>query len=167
MEEIRNRVKESGIVTIDLGDMKPRIPIREIDLSDQLWQGLVLRERDFREWVKNTDWDSFIGNAIYVHCSSDAIIPSWAYMLVASELISRGISFVVGDRRLLVNQLIQAEIRTLDVKEMHDARIMIKGCADITDPEFAMTELMKKIQPIAKSIMYGEPCSSVPVFKRK
>lgn len=167
MEEIRNRVKESGIITLDLANHKPKVAIEEIDLSLQLWEGLVLKEKDFRKWVAEHDWKRYSDMAVYIHCTTDAIIPSWAYMLVASQLISLEIPFVVGPKNDLIKQLITASISSTDIESIRDARVMIKGCSDIPEPEFAMSELMKRIQPHVKSIMYGEPCSAVPVFKRK
>ncbi len=167
MDEIRNRVKESGIITIDLATYKPGVEVKEIDLSNQLWEGLVLKERDFRDWVSNHDWQGYRNSAVYIHCSADAIIPSWAFMLVASHLVEQNVRFIIGTRNELIKQLILDAIHQTDLSLLKDARVMIKGCSDIPDPEFAMTELMKVIQPQVKSIMYGEPCSAVPVFKRK
>ena len=167
MDEIVNRVKESGLISIDLADFKPQISIVELDISDQLWQGLVLKEKDFRTWVKATDWSSFEGKAVYVHCKVDAIIPTWAYMLVGSSLMPFTTNFVIGSKVALEKQLILNRIQSEPLEKYKDGRIIIKGCADVADPAFAMTELVKHLQPVAKSIMYGEPCSTVPVFKRK
>lgn len=167
MELIRNKVQESGILTIDLAQFKPKTAVKGIDIADQLWQGLVLKEKDFRSWIKDHSWAEYKGSAVFVYCSADAIIPTWAYMLVASQLIQHEVSFVIGKKDELERKLISDGIEALDLTGYQDARIMIKGCSDIADPAFAMSELMKRLQPIAKSIMYGEPCSSVPVFKRK
>lgn len=167
MDEIVNRVQESGLISMDLADFKPRLPIVELDISEQLWQGLVLKEKDFRAWVKETDWSSFEGKAVYVHCSADAIIPTWAFMLIGSNLMPFTSNFVIGTKRELEKQLILERIQAEPLEKYQDGRMIIKGCADIADPAFAMTELVKHLQPVAKSIMYGEPCSTVPVFKRK
>ncbi len=167
MDEIVNRVKESGLISMDLADFKPRLAITEVDISDQLWQGLVLKEKDFRAWVKDHDWSSYEGKAVFVRCSADAIVPTWAYMLVGSSLLSYTSNFVIGSKSDLEKQLILNRILAEPLDAYLDGRIIIKGCADVADPAFAMTELVKHLQPVAKSIMYGEPCSTVPVFKRK
>ena len=167
MSEIVNRVKESGLISIDLADYKPTQDIVGVDIADQLWERLVLKEKDFRAWIKEHDWSQYAGKAVYVHCSEDAIVPTWAYMLVGSNLEANNASYVVGSRRFLEKKLILANIQNEDTAAYVDGRIIIKGCADISAPEYAMTELVRHLQPVAKSIMYGEPCSTVPVFKRK
>jgi S-adenosylmethionine/arginine decarboxylase-like enzyme len=167
MEEIRNRVKESGIINMDLGEFKPKLAIVSIDLADQLWQGLVLKEKDFRSWIGSHDWSSYSGKAVAVFCSTDAIIPTWAFMLISSKLQEQGVEHLIGTSSALEKELIRKRIDSLNTDEFKDGRVMIKGCSDISDPEYAMTELVKKLQPHVKSLMYGEPCSSVPVFKRK
>lgn len=167
MDEIVNRVKESGLISLDLGDFRWKGAVVELDISGQLWQGLVLKEKDFRTWISSHEWEQYHEKAVYVHCSADAIIPTWAYMLVASKLISEKAPFVIGTARDLEKELLRRSIEALDLSRFADGRIIIKGCADIQDPAFAMTELLKRLQPIAKSVMYGEPCSTVPVFKRK
>ena len=167
MDEIRNRVKESGLLTIDLEDFKPNKTIVEIDIADQLWQGMVLKEKDFRNWIKEHDWSSYTDQNVYVHCSADAIVPTWAYMLVASKLHDIVDTYIIGSKEDLNKKLIVDEINKLPLDEYKDGRIIIKGCSDITAPAFSMVELMKRLQPVAKSIMYGEPCSAVPVFKKR
>lgn len=170
MEEIRNKVAESGLISLDLADFKPKQgTIKDIDLAEYLWQGLALREKDFRDAVKQKDWSEYQDKNVYIHCSADAIVPTWAYMLIASQLEGIVSQYVVGSRADLEKNLIREAIENFntDLPEYESKRYIIKGCADITSPEFAMTELMKKIQPTAKSIMYGEPCSTVPIFKRK
>ncbi len=168
MEEIRNKVQESGLISMDLADFKPDASlIMSIDIADQLWQGLVLKEKDFREYITSNDWSQYKSKYVYIHCSADAIVPTWAYMLIASKLLGVAKMTLVGSREVLEKQMIALNILSLDVTNYMDGRIIIKGCSDITSPEFAMTTLIQKLQPIAKSIMYGEPCSTVPVFKRK
>lgn len=167
MDEIRNRVQESGIITLDLADFKPKGEITEVDIAIQLWQGLVLKEKDFRVWIKENNWEEFQGKNVFVHCSTDAIIPTWAYMLTSSALLPHANHIIVGNKDELIHELILFEINALNIAPYIDGRIIIKGCSDIPFPAFAMVTLMKRLQPIAKSIMYGEPCSAVPVFKRK
>ncbi|MCR9171789.1 MAG: DUF2480 family protein [bacterium] len=166
MNEIVNRVKESGLIAMDLADFKPNEELIGIDLADQLWQGLVLKEKDFRAWIKSNDWEAFASKAVYVYCSADAIVPTWAYMLVASKLQECGADYVIGTEKDLASKLLMDKINGLDVSDFQDGRIIIKGCADVHQPEVAMSELVRKLQPVAKSIMYGEPCSTVPVYKR-
>jgi hypothetical protein len=166
VEEIRNKVKESGLVQLDLADYKPGVPLVGIDLADQLWQGLVLKEKDFRDWIKNHHWTQYQGKAVYIFCSTDAIIPTWAFMLVTSALEKENVYSQVGSEMELTKALIQEAICSIDTNEIKDQRVIIKGCADIADPAFAMSYLVRLLQPHVKSIMYGEPCSTVPIFKK-
>ncbi len=166
METIRNKVKESGLVQLDLAAYKPKLPLVGIDLSEQLWQGLVLKEKDFRDWIKNHNWAQYAGNAVFIHCSTDAIIPTWAFMLVSSALQKENVYSQVGSELELAKALIQEEICSIDLDTIQDQRVIIKGCADIPDPAFAMSYLVRLLQPYVKSIMYGEPCSTVPIFKK-
>lgn len=167
MDEIVNRVKESGLISIDLATFKPKVEIVAIDVADVLWQRLVLKEKDFREWIKTHDWSIYKSKAVYVHCSEDAIVPTWAYMLIGSQLEEVTPDYIIGSQLDLKKRLIQKRIESEPLDEYKDGRIIIKGCADVSCPEFAMSELVRHLQPVAKSIMYGEPCSTVPVFKRK
>ncbi len=167
MGEIVNRVKESGLISIDLASFKPTMVIEAIDIADVLWQRLVLKEKDFRTWIKEHDWSKYSGKAVYVHCSEDAIVPTWAYMLIGSQLEEVTSHYIIGTRIDLEKMLIRQRIAAEDRTKYQDGRIIIKGCADISSPAFAMSELVRHLQPVAKSIMYGEPCSTVPVFKRK
>lgn len=166
MEEIRNKVKESGLVQLDLADYKPTVQLVGIDLSAQLWQGLVLKEKDFRDWIKHHDWTQYQGKAVFIFCSTDAIIPTWAFMLVTSALEKENVYSQVGSEIELAKALIQEAICLIDIDEIKDQRIIIKGCADIVDPAFAMSYLVRLLQPNVKSIMYGEPCSTVPIYKK-
>ena len=168
MDEIRNKVKESGLISMDLADFKPNQSlIVSIDIADNLWQGLVLKEKDFRNYIDTHDWFQYKNQFVHIHCSADAIVPTWAYMLVASKLVGVARLALVGSKVELEKQVIALNILSIDVTDYIDGRIIIKGCADIVCPEFAMVTLVQKLQPIVKSIMYGEPCSTVPVYKRK
>ena len=166
MEEIRNKVKESGLIQLDLANYKPTVQMVGIDLSAQLWQGLVLKEKDFRDWIKNHHWTQYQGKAVYIFCSTDAIIPTWAFMLVTSALEKENVYSQVGSEMELTKALIQEAICSIDTNEIKDQRVIIKGCADIADPAFAMSYLVRLLQPHVKSIMYGEPCSTVPIYKK-
>ena len=166
MEEIRNKVKESGLIQLDLANYKPTVQMVGIDLAAQLWQGLVLKEKDFRDWIKNHHWAQYQGKAVYIFCSTDAIIPTWAFMLVTSALEKENVYSQVGSEIELTKALIQEAICSIDTNEIKDQRVIIKGCADIADPSFAMSYLVRFLQPHVKSIMYGEPCSTVPIYKK-
>lgn len=168
MEEIRNKVKESGLINLDLADFKPNsAQIVGLDIADQLWQGLVLKEKDFRNYIKTEDWSRYAGKSVFIHCSVDAIVPTWAYMLVATELYPIADHVLVGSKLELEKALIQQKIESFPITGLENGRFIIKGCSDISAPEFAMVCLTQKLQPIAKSIMYGEPCSTVPIYKAK
>lgn len=167
MDEIRNKIQESGLISLDLAQFRPnQSQIVGIDIAEQLWQGLVLKEKDFRAFISSHDWSQYQGKNVYIFCSADAIVPTWAYMLVASQLISVTACHLVGSQRDLERVLIEQKINQLDLTTFEAGRIIIKGCSDITDPAFAMTCLLAKLQPLAKSIMYGEPCSTVPIYKK-
>ena len=167
MEEIVNKVQKSGLVQMDLADFKPKTSIKTIDLKENLWQGLALKEKDFRAFVNENEWGKYQESVVGVYCSADAIIPTWAFMLVISKLQEHGVEGYVGDAKEVEKELIKKNIAALDLTKYQDAKLIIKGCADIASPSFVMSELLKKLQPVAASIMYGEPCSTVPVFKRK
>lgn len=164
---IENKVAKSGIVQIDLLDFKPR-DLYEIDIAEQLWQGLVLKEKDFRDWVKSFDWSSLKGKQVYIHCSADAIVAPWAYMLVSSTLSDLQIKHLVGNAEKALEHFwmenIQEHIASTDYS---GARIMIKGCGDESTPHPIFAGFTSLVQEEARSVMYGEPCSSVPIFKRK
>lgn len=167
MDEIVNKVEESGLIQMDMETFKPKIEIIEIDLAPQLWQGLVLKENEFRQWIKVHDWSIYKNKAVYVHCNADAIIPTWAFVLVGIQLEGVAYKSIIGNKTYLLQSLIADNINSLDISEYKDARLIIKGCSEIASPEFAMTLLVQRLKNVAKSIMYGEPCSTVPLFKRK
>jgi hypothetical protein len=168
MEEIRNKVKESGLISMDLASFKPeKSKIIGIDIADQLWEKLVLKEKLFREYIDSNDWSFYNKKDVHIYCSVDAIVPTWAYMLVSSKLVGIADITIVGSKIDLEKKIVSLKIDAMQLDEFIDGRIIIKGCADIVEPEFAMSQLIQKLQPVAKSIMYGEPCSTVPIYKRK
>ena len=166
-EEIINRVANSKLITIDLEDFYPQGNRIVFDIRDWLYEGLILREKDFREQVKNHDWSQYQNNYIALTCSSDAIIPSWAYLLLTTNLSSFAKKTVVGNLELLETVIHQEVIDLLDISEYKNKPVIIKGCTNKPIPPSAYTMLIEKIQPIAKTIMFGEACSTVPLFKRK
>lgn len=166
MEPIRNKVKESGLIQLDLADFLPKAVPVSIDLGEQLWQGLVLKEKDFRAWVKDADWRKFQGQPVWIHCSSEAIIPTWAYMLVAAALAPYTMDVIAGSERTMEQYLIRKSLMNLNLEEFKDQRVIVKGCAKLMDQEYALTQLVLTLQPYVKTLMFGEPCSTVPVYKR-
>ena len=166
MEEIVNKVAASGLITIDLEDIYPAGDRVTIDFASQLWHGLALREKDFREWISSHDWSQYQGKHVAFYCSADAIIQPWAYMLIASKLSGIAATIVQGSLSDLENQLFLALIDGLDIEQYRDKRCVVKGCSNKPVPVSAYAHLVARLQPIAKSIMFGEPCSTVPVFKK-
>jgi hypothetical protein len=164
--EIINRVANSSLVTFDLQELNPRIAVEEIDLKDLLYQGQILREKDLREFVKNHNWEQYRGKAVAINCSADAVIPTWAYMLLSVALSQIAARVVYGDRNLLTTMLYKEALDLLDWEKYRNAKVVIKGCSDVHVPESAYVEATLRLKPIASSILYGEPCSTVPLYKR-
>lgn len=166
-EEIVNKVAASGLITIDLEEFYPAGPRSTIDLKDQLWQGLALREKDFRAFIKEHDWAVYKDHYVAVYCSADAIVPTWAYMLVATALEPYAKKLVFGDQEALETNLFQDLLASLNMEEYQDQRVVIKGCGDLPVPTSAYVDLTRKLRPYVRSLMYGEPCSTVPLYKRR
>lgn len=165
--ELTNRVSESALVTINLEDYYPKEEVAVFDLKDYLFMGLILKEKDFREALKNLDLSAFTNKTVAVTCTADAVIPMWAYMLVASVLQPVAAEVVFGNEEETKKQILLTNISQLKVNEFADKRIVIKGCGDLPVGEAAYLQATKILRPVAKSIMYGEPCSTVPIFKKK
>lgn len=164
--EIVNRVAQSGLITIDLGEYYPQGNRLVLDIKDQLFQGMILREKDFREFVKTHDWQQYKDAYVAVTCSVDAIIPDWAWMLVAVSLAPFAKKIVFGNLEVLETVLYNEILLQFDVQQYKDARVVVKGCGDKPVPLTAYVELTRILQPYVKSLMYGEPCSTVPVYKQ-
>ena len=164
---IYNKVAESSLITINPEDFYPKDPIVVFDLKEFLFMGLILKEKDFRADLSGIDWEAYRNKNVAVTCSADAIIPVWAYMLIASYLQPVATNMVMGNREQLIDHLILKNIEALKADTYTDKRIVIKGCGELPIPESAYLEITAKLRPFVKSIMYGEPCSTVPVFKRK
>lgn len=165
-EEILNRVAKSGIISIDLEDYYPKDEIILFDIKDWLFHGLILKEADFRQKLEEHDWQQYKGKYIAVTCTTDAIIPSWAYMLIATKLQPVAAKIVFGSVEQLLSSHYQDELAKLDFDEFFDKRVVVKGCGDKAVPTSAYVEITRLLLPYAKTIMYGEPCSMVPVFKK-
>jgi uncharacterized protein DUF2480 len=167
MAEIVNKVAESGIITLDLEQFYPKGEIAVFDMKDHLFMGLILKEKDFRIALQNLDWEQYRNKNVAVTCSADAIIPVWAYMLVAGYLQPVAEEIVFGDEQTLIQTIISRNLSNIDPAEYSDKRVVVKGCGEIKIPDAAYMEITAKLRPVAKSIMYGEPCSTVPIFKKK
>ncbi|MEO8761739.1 MAG: DUF2480 family protein [Bacteroidia bacterium] len=166
MDEIINKVAQSGIVTIDLEEFYNDVPRIEFDIKPWLFQELILKEKDFRENIKTHNWSVYKDCYVALTCTADAIVPTWAYMLLTLSLEPFAKKIVYGNLEVLETILFNEKINTLDITPFKDARIVIKGCGDKPVPIAAYVALTEKIKPVAKSIMYGEPCSTVPLYKK-
>lgn len=166
-DPILNKVANSGLISLDLSELLPQAEIVQLDIADQLWQGMVLKEKDFRAWIASTNWIDFSGKFVALNCSAEAIVPVWAYMLLASSLQPYAAGIAFGTIVEMQEELLLNAIGKLNEEEYRDARIVVKGCADIPNQERMLVALTIKLQPVVKSIMFGEPCSTVPVYKRK
>jgi hypothetical protein len=166
-ENIINKVAQSGLVTLDPAAFYPEGERVVYDIKDNLFQGLILREKDFREFVKTYDWSQYEGKNVAVTCTADAIVPAWAYMLLANRLAPYAREVVFGNEDVLETVLFVKNIANMDVEQYRDQRLVIKGCGDVQVPVSAYVELTKKLTPVVKSLMFGEPCSTVPIYKKK
>ena len=165
-ETFVNKVAESGILTLNLEEFYPGEPIVVFDMKDYLFMGLILKEKDFREALKQLDLTHFQDKNVALTCSADAVIPMWAYMLAASALQPVAREIVFGSEEFAVQSLLLKKIASINADEYTDKRIVIKGCGELPVKEAAYIEITRLLRPYAKSIMYGEPCSTVPVFKK-
>lgn len=161
-----NRVANSGLVTIELENFYPAGELARFDLKDYLYMELILKEKDFRAALAEHDWEQYRGKHLLVFCSADAIIPVWAYMLVASKVAGVVASVYQGEEAEFIQAYLLAAIDDLKPEDYQDKRLVIKGCSDKPVPAAAYLAVTAKLQPVAKSIMYGEPCSTVPVYKK-
>ena len=164
-EPIVNRVSKSPLKSIDLEEYLHKGERVDFDLKDHLFQELILREKDFREFIKTHDWNQYEGKNIRLFCSADAVIPIWAYMLLMTKLTQANL-VIEGSEDDLEKGLILQAINKMMEGDFTDAKVVIKGCGNIRNNEFAYTELTKALVPHVASLMYGEPCSTVPVYKR-
>jgi Protein of unknown function (DUF2480) len=162
-----NKVAESGLITLDLEKYYPRGQTAVFDLKDHLFMGLILKEKEFREALKNLDWEKYRSLYVAVTCSADAIIPVWAYMLIASYLQPVAKDIVMGDEKELHKILFLKNLSAINVNEFADKKIVVKGCGETAIADFVYMEITRLLRPVVKSIMYGEPCSTVPIFKKR
>lgn len=167
MEEIRNKVAESGLITIDLEKYYPTMEPMSFDLKNFLFMEMLLKEKDFRESLDQHDWNQYENRDVAVYCSTDAIVPMWAYMLVASKLSGIAKSIISGTPEEAFKQIFIENIRGVNAAAFEGKRVVVKGCGDKPVHEYAYAAISILLLPVVKSLMYGEPCSTVPVFKRK
>jgi len=166
-EQIINRVAASVLEVFDLEDYYPEGRREAIDISQWLWQGLVVREKEFRESLKNHNWEQYTGTYIALHCSTDAIVPAWAYMLITTYLTPVAKKVVQGSIHQIDIMLYEDILSTIDYNSYAGKPVIIKGCSKKPVPQEAYVMAVQKLMPFAKSIMFGEACSSVPLYKRK
>lgn len=166
-EPFINKVAESGLITIDLEKYYPAAETAVFDLKDYLFMGMILKEKDFREALKAFDWSVYENKNVALTCSADAIIPVWAWMLAATYLQPVAKEIVMGDEKELHKKLFLDNINAININDFIDQRVVIKGCGEIPIADYVYMEITKLLRPVAKSIMYGEPCSTVPVYKKK
>ncbi|TXD50236.1 MULTISPECIES: DUF2480 family protein [unclassified Polaribacter] len=164
--KIINKVALSGIININLETFYPKGERVLFDIKERLFEGLILREKDFRAFIKNEDWSAYQDKYVALICSEDAIVPTWAYMLLATHLTPFVKKVVFGDLETLETVLYHELLNKLPIHEYKDARIVIKGCGDLPVPNAAYVEITRLLRPVAKSIMYGEACSMVPLYKQ-
>ena len=164
---IKNKVAESGIVTIDLEDFYPKGDIVVFDIKEYLFMGLILKEKDFRLALQNIEIENYRDKYVAVVCTADAIIPMWAYMLIAGTLQPVAKDVVYGNGQTLINTVFIKNLAHINGEEYSDKRVVVKGCGDVQIPETAYLAITNILRPYAKSIMYGEPCSTVPIYKKR
>lgn len=164
--EIVNRVARSGLITIDLEEFYPEGERVVYDIADNLWQGMALKEKDFRDFVKAKDWSIYKDQYVALHCSADAIVPTWAYMLLTTKIAPFAKKVVFGSLYDLENVLFEEALSSINFEDFEGARIVIKGCSDRAVPTSAYVKLTQLLQSHAQVLMYGEPCSTVPLWKK-
>jgi hypothetical protein len=166
-DPIINKVADSGLITIDLEKYYPRDRTEVFDMKDYLFMSMILKEKDFREALKKVDWERYRDTHVAVTCSADAVIPVWAYMLVAVYLQPVAKTIIMGDEKELKKSLFIKNLSVINAEDFADKRIVIKGCGETPIDDYVYMEITRLLRPVAKSIMYGEPCSTVPVYKKK
>ncbi len=163
---IINKVAQSALVTVDLAEFFPEGEIATFDLKEYLFMELILKEKDYRETLRNLDWSVYNGKNVGITCSADAIIPVWAFMLAAAYLHGYAKEIIFGNEDIVLETLFLKNLWKIDPAEFHDKRVVVKGCGEKKIPDVAYVEITKVLRGVAKSIMYGEPCSTVPIFKQ-
>ncbi|PSR54567.1 hypothetical protein AHMF7605_14160 [Adhaeribacter arboris] len=166
MEGIINKVAESSLLTLNLEEFIHPGERVVYDIKENLFMGLILKEKDFRAFIKENNWSVYTGKNVAIINSADAIVPTWAYMLLASKLEKFAHRYVFGNLDSLEQTLFQDAIARIDPEEYKNAKVVIKGCSNLPVPTYAYVEVMRKLLPVTSSVMYGEPCSTVPIYKK-
>jgi Protein of unknown function (DUF2480) len=166
-KEIINRVDQSGLTEINLEDYYPKGERALLDIKEHLFQGLILREKDFREFVKNENWSKYKDKFVAITCSVDAIVPTWAYMLLSASIQPFAKNVIFGDLKTLETVLYTQILSKINPEDFRDKKTVIKGCGNLPVPESAYVELTRILSPVVSSIMFGEPCSTVPIMKKR
>ena len=166
-DEIVNRVSQSKLITFDLEDYYPEGRRVILDIKEWLYEGFILKEKEFRTYITEYNWEQYASSYVALICSTDAIIPGWAYMLIASKLQPYAKMVVIGSLEELETTLYQSIIENIDVSPFKDKMLIVKGCSNKPVPPNAYVWIISKLQTVTKSVMYGEACSSVPLYKRK
>lgn len=165
---IVNKVDNSGLITIDLEEFFPKEEIISFDIADFLFERLLLKEKDFRQALESYDWKKLSGKTIAIHCSEDAIVPLWAYMLVQTHAFKNNVKSEIGTRKDVEEKITCKNIENnIRAENYIDKRVVVKGCGEKNLSENAYLALGKIILPACKSLMYGEPCSTVPIYKKQ
>lgn len=167
MDSIVNKVAESALTTLDLEEYYPKGEIAVFDMKDHLFMGLILKEKDFRAALQNLDLEQYRDKNVAITCTADAIIPMWANMLAASTVKPVAREVIYGDEKAVINILFIKNLSAIRGEDFADKRVVIKGCGDLPVTETAYVEITNKLRPFVKSIMYGEPCSTVPIYKKR
>lgn len=162
-----NKVAQSGLISFDLSEYYHSGERVLYDIKDNLFMGLILKEKDFREFIKEHDFSQYQDKNVAITCTADAIVPTWAYMLLATRIEPYANLLIFGDLNDLEDALFRDALSKIDLSKYQDERVVIKGCGDIPVPVSAYVEITRKLRPVVKSIMYGEPCSTVPLYKKK
>jgi hypothetical protein len=167
MEAIENKIANAGLVKFDLEKLYPKGERVNLDISKWLWQEMIIKEKHFKEHLENHDWSQYQNSYVYITCNSDAIVPNWSYMLLAKYLSHNCKGFFLGNKEEMELNLFSEAINLLDLTPFEDARVLVKGCSEAAVPPSAYVILSQKLIPIVKSLMFGEACSNVPIYKKK
>ncbi|MFD2892174.1 DUF2480 family protein [Flavobacterium chuncheonense] len=166
MDEIVNKVANSKLEVFDLEDYFPKAPIVELDISQWLLEGFILKEKDFRETLKNYEWQQFSGQNVALFCVTDAILPAWTYSLVATYLAPFANAIVQGDKKAMLLSLYQKELSKIDFQFYADKPVILKGCSNKPVPNEVYVLAIQELQKVGRSVMFGEACSAVPLYKK-
>ena len=161
-----NKVAASGLITLNLEDYFPEAPFKDFDIKDYLFHGLILKEKDFRDALKQVDWSIYQDNIVLIHCSTDAVIPLWAYMLIESYLLEIAADTYQGTQEEYLRMYYREALNAMDAAQYSGQRIVIKGCGNKPVPPYAYAKITERLIPHVQSLMFGEPCSTVPVYKK-